>query len=124
MRATFNSKGGFTNALKWMEETKHIPSAMIVQTAQYGKTHLTQATPEDTGETALGWDYKVSETPTGVEIAWVNNAHPESEVNVAMLIELGHGTRTGGYVAPKPYIKQAMTPVWSKVNRDIEELMK
>jgi hypothetical protein len=124
VKATFQSKGGFDNALKWMEKVTNIPSATIIQTAKYGQSHLIEATPEDTGETAQGWEYEVSKTPNGVEIAWVNTAHPESQVNVAKLIEYGHGTGTGGYVAPRPYIKQAMTPVWNKVNRNIEELMK
>lgn len=124
MKVLIVGGGGFNNVLKWMEKATNIPSSTIGQIAEYGTTKLKQGTPEDTGETAEGWTHEVIETPSGIEIAWKNIAHPESEVNVAKLIELGHGTKTGGYVAPRPYIKQSMSPVWNKLDKDIEELMK
>jgi hypothetical protein len=59
-----------------------------------------------------------------VEIGWTNDAHPEASVNIAKLIELGHGTGTGGYVAPKPYIKKAMEPIWKSTDGVAKELIK
>jgi hypothetical protein len=124
MKLKFESKGGFDNVLKWLGKTSSIQSNIVKNIADYGTNRLSDGTPEDTGETASGWKHDIVTKPNSVEISWKNTAHPESEVNVAKLIELGHGTRTGGYVAPRPYIKRSMEPVWKRLDKEIEELMK
>lgn len=123
MKIKFESKGGFDNVLKWMNKTSNIQH-VTRDLAEYGTNRLTSETPQDTGETASGWVSEITTTPTSVEIAWKNVANPESEVNVAKLIELGHGTGTGGYVQPRPYIKQAMEPVWKRLDDKTKEMMK
>lgn len=123
MQIKFESKGGFDNVLKWINKTSNIQH-MVNDIAEYGKNRLTVETPENTGETASGWEHDIITKQNSIEIAWKNVAHPESEVNVAKLIELGHGTGTGGYVQPRPYIKQAMEPVWKKLDNEIEGMMK
>lgn len=124
MRIKFESKGGFNNVSKWFEKASNIQPIMIKNIAGYGEEMLRKGTPEDTGETASGWTSDTTVNNNSLEVAWRNTAHPESEMNVARLIELGHGTRTGGFVQPRPYIKQSMSPVWQKLDNDIKELMK
>lgn len=124
MRIKIESKGGFDNTLKWLEKTSNIKPESIRDLAQQGTTSLSDSTPEATGETASGWRHDVTVNQNSLEISWKNVAHPESDVNVATLIELGHGTRTGGYVPPKPYIKKAMEPIWKRLDNNIRELMK
>lgn len=124
MKIKFESKGGFNNVLKWFDKASNIQPTMISNIADYGETMLRNGTPEDTGETASGWKYEMAVNKNSLEIAWKNTAHPESEVNVAKLIDLGHATRTGGYVPPRPYIRRSMAPVWQKLDNDIKELMK
>jgi hypothetical protein len=119
----FESKGGFDNVLKWMNKTSNIQH-LAKDVADYGKDRLIIETPEDTGETASGWQHDIVVKQNSIEIDWRNVAHPESEVNVAKLVELGHGTGTGGYVPPRPYIKQAMSPVWKRLDNKIQEMMK
>ncbi len=78
-------------------------------------------TPRDTGATASGWDYNV-ETKNGVsEVSWVNNAHPHTSANVAVLIDKGHGTRNGGYVTPQPFISRSMDDVFKDVGDRISK---
>jgi hypothetical protein len=119
----FESKGGFDNVLKWMNKTSNM-QYLAKDVANYGKERLIMETPEDTGETASGWRHDIVVKQNSIEIDWRNVSHPESEVNVAKLIELGHGTGTGGYVPPRPYIKQAMSPVWKLLDNKIQEMMK
>jgi hypothetical protein len=115
MRVRFESKGDFGNTLAWLKRaTANEPSKISNQIAKDGEQALAQATPKDTGETASMWESKVTTKGHISEIAWYNTAHPEAGVNIAKLIELGHGTGTGGYVPPNPYIKQAMEPVFKK----------
>lgn len=126
MRVSFESKGGFGNATDWLKKlSQPTPSATLEQIAKEGEQALASATPRDTGETASGWFSEVTGQNGVNEIIWKNRAHPESSANVAKLIELGHGTRTGGYVPPQPYIKQAMAPTWKTAgDRLAKELIK
>lgn len=113
MKISFESKGDFGNIQNWLKGVlNHNPLPIAKQIANEGTKNLMAGTPRDTGETASGWKSDITTSNGVTEIAWKNTAHPESSANVAKLIETGHGTRNGGYVAPKPYIKNAMNPVF------------
>lgn len=126
MKISFDNKGGFDNVTKWLNRTSNArPSRSIESIQRDGIDALKMNTPTDTGETSQGWKSDAKITTKGVEISWTNDAHPESEVNVAKLIELGHGTRTGGYVEPQPFIKQAMDPVFKDAgDKVVKEMIK
>lgn len=126
MRVSIESKGGFDNATAWLNKVANAkPKLTPDQIGTAGVRRLSSNTPKDTGATASGWRYKVKMTATGVEIDWYNNAHSGLSVNMAMLIELGHGTRTGGYVPPRPYIKQSMDPVFKDAgDKIVKEMIK
>lgn len=94
---------------------------------RYGKRGvdaLAAATPVDTGKTAASWDYVVTESPGSAKITWTNS-NVNNGVPIALLIEYGHGTGTGGYVPGRDYIKPAIQPVldelaealWKEVTR-------
>jgi hypothetical protein len=126
MKISFESKGDFDVISSWLKRvTQHKPTVVADQIAREGTRALSANTPRDTGETASGWTSEITTKGDVTEIAWKNTAHPESEANVAKLIELGHGTRTGEYVAPKHYIKEAMKPVWDTASdKVVKELIK
>jgi hypothetical protein len=122
MEVTFDSKGDFNNIERWLKEAStSSPDAALQQIATDGMRSLASHTPRDTGATANGWSSVITTKGGSSEIAWVNNAHPEAGVNIAVLIEQGHGTGTGGYVPPKPYIKKAMDSVFATAGAKIEE---
>lgn len=113
MKVVFTSKGNFDNARSWLKSVAtNKNDSTLLQIAKEGERALTDATPRDTGATAYGWNSVISMQGNVSEIAWINTAHPYASVNVAKIIELGHGTGTGGYVAPRPYIVRAMDPVF------------
>ena len=74
-----------------------------------GVDALSAGTPKDTGGTAGGWYYTIENN----SVVWKNNAHPHTRVPVALLIQYGHGTRTGGYVPPIDYINPALRSIFS-----------
>lgn len=116
MEVKFESKGDFKNAESWLKRIVTNSSASTLNTiAREGEKSLSANTPKVTGETAAAWRGIVS----GNQISWVNNAHPEAGVNIAKLIDQGHGTGTGGYVQPKPYIRKSMDPVWKSAGDKI-----
>ena len=80
---------------------------------RYGKRGvdaLAAATPVDTGKTAASWDYTVTESPGSATITWTNS-NVNDGVPIALLIQYGHGTGTGGYVKGTDYINPAIQPV-------------
>lgn len=126
MKISFSSKGDFNAIENWLKKTSNMNASQLVKSvASEGTKNLSSKTPKDTGATASGWTEKITTTGNVTEVAWYNNAHPGESVNIAKLIELGHGTGTGGYVPPRPYIKEAMSPVWSGIDAKlIKELNK
>jgi hypothetical protein len=123
MEIVFDSKGGFTNMEKWLEEvSRRSPNPVLNKIAIEGEESLAANTPIDTGGTASGWKAKITTNNQGIsEVAWFNDAHPEANVNVAVIIDQGHGTGTGGFVLPQPYIKRSMDKVFSTAGNKIEE---
>lgn len=126
MRIGFSTKGDFDAITKWLKEVPETLPKGLDRIAEKGVTNLKNNTPKDTGATANGWQAEVIKGNNDKHnIVWTNTAHPQESANIALLIELGHGTGTGGYVQPKPYIKAAMEDVWKTAGDDIaKELIK
>lgn len=88
---------------------------------RYGKAGvqaLQKATPLDTGQTAHAWTYTIKRSKGEVSITWTNT-HREGGAPVAVLIQYGHGTGTGGYVQGRDYINPAMRPIFDQIANDV-----
>ena len=114
MRFEFTTSGMFNNTLKWLDDVKNkVATETLKAIGKEGVTKLSAATPKgETGETAAGWGYTVEKNSSGAELSFHNDAHPETAVPVAMLIQYGHGTGTGGYVPPIDYINPALNALF------------
>lgn len=86
--------------------------------AQRGVVALSQATPQDSGLTAASWSYDVD--MANGKITW-SNSHSEGGVNIAIILQYGHGTGTGGYVAGRDYINPAIKPIFDEIANAIWE---
>ncbi len=122
MRVSFETRGGFDNTERWLKDiANNNMSSQLKQIADKGVRSLSSHTPKNTGETANSWKADIHTRGEVSEVVWTNTAHPETNVNLAKLIDLGYSTGTGGYVPPRPYIKNAMKPVWLDVDRMISK---
>lgn len=83
--------------------------------ARRGVAALASATPVDSGATAAGWDYILEQGPGYASIWWVNTHIDETGSPVAILLQYGHGTGTGGYVQGKDYINPAIAPIMNEI---------
>lgn len=87
---------------------------------RYGKLGvdaLSRSTPVDSRLTASSWKYRVIKGKRpGIE--WYNT-NVVNGTSVAILIQYGHATGTGGYVAGRDYINPAMRPIFDKISQDI-----
>lgn len=125
MNIGMTTQGDFKNTEAWLKRVAQgDPSSAMKSLGSEGVSKLAAGTPKDTGETASGWRFKVQRTSSGYDLIWYNVAHPRSSANVAKLLQLGHGTGTGGYVPGRDYINPALKPVFSKGDKLVKELIK
>lgn len=78
---------------------------------------VASATPVNTGLTARSWRYTVD----GDSVTVVND-NVQNGVNVAVLLDSGHATGTGGFVPGQHYIRPAIKPSIEQFGGDIEEV--
>lgn len=82
--------------------------------AREGVEALRAATPFDTGVTADSWDYEIQTNGGGVTIYWTNT-NVVNGFHVAIGLQYGHGTGTGGWIEGQDYINGALRPVFDKI---------
>lgn len=90
---------------------------------EVGVQELEKATPKDTGKTAASWSYSIDKTNKGIVISW-NNSNIQDGVNVALIIQMGHGMPSGYYVEGVDYINPALKPVFDLIGKDVWEEVK
>ena len=52
-----------------------------------------------------------------MSVIWTNSNIQEG-VNIALILQYGHGTRNGGYVQGQDYINPALRPIFDKMADD------
>lgn len=112
---TFKHKGNFERTdrlLKGAKEKKYLK--VLDKYGQEGVAALAAATPTDSGLTAESWDYKIQNGNGGYKIMWTNS-NVNDGVPIAIIIQYGHGTGTGGYVQGRDYINPAMRSVFDNI---------
>ena len=103
---------------KFLEHLKQLHIMEILNKyAQIGVDALVAATPKDTGTTAASWGYEIEQDAEGYTIYWTNDNFNQS-FNVAINLQKGHGTGTGGYVSPTDYINPTMVPLFEQIAND------
>lgn len=84
---------------------------------QAGVRALSSATPMDSGKTASSWTYQIERGLNKTIISW-SNTNVNDGVNIAILLQYGHGTGTGGYVQGRDYINPAMQPIFDNLAQE------
>ena len=114
MKISFSSKGDFSKTIKFLNKVKNVKINNIL--SKYGKigvNALSQATPKDSGVTSRSWNYKIEVNNDNASIVWYNT-NVVKGVNIAVILQYGHGTRNGGWVEGRDYINPAMKPIFDK----------
>lgn len=88
--------------------------------AKRGVQALQSATPRSSGETADSWTYEIVQTG-GSTTVWFNNTHVVDGFNVAVGLQYGHATGTGGYVPGYDYINPALKPIFDDIANGVWE---
>lgn len=82
--------------------------------AQKGVAALISATPVDSGLASDSWSFEIERSGRSVTIRWLNH-DIENGFPVAIMLQYGHGTGTGGYVQGQDYINPAMKPIFDTI---------
>lgn len=116
---TLKSSGSFKRSDSFLTKLMQLDiSSTLNRYGREGVTALSSATPVDSGVTAASWGYKVTKESNGWSITWTNS-HVESGAPIAIMLQYGHGTGTGGYVQGQDYINPAIKPIFDRIARDI-----
>lgn len=116
---TFESSGDFKNTRSFLDRI--LRGGIfdgLDHFGQLGVDALSSATPRASGETAQSWGYRILRGKSSVTIEWYNTNVIEGK-QIAILIQYGHGTGTGGYVAGRDFINPAMKPIFDKIIEDV-----
>lgn len=121
----FKHKGDFSNTKRYFERVKAAARLKILE--EYGRkgvAALSAATPVETGLTASSWYYKITGDGSSSTISF-HNSNVQNGALIAILLQYGHGTGTGGWVQGRDYINPAIRPVFDEIaNKAWEEVTK
>lgn len=120
MRITFKQHGNFNRLEKYL--SKSIDTITLTHLNRYGKEGvevLKAATPVDSGVTANSWTYEITQTGSGYALEFHNTNVVDGWFNVAIMLDVGHGTGTGGWVEGLNYIEPAIRPIFERMAHDL-----
>lgn len=110
-----SQKGDFKKSITYMEKLKEaIHLNAFDKYGREGVNALSSATPVDSGETASSWYYKIERTKNTISITFYNS-NVNKGVPIAIILQYGHGTGTGGWVEGRDYINPAIQPIFDKM---------
>lgn len=111
----FKQKGDFSKLNAFFE--KSIGSLQFGNLDKYGQAGveaLSAATPVDSGKTAGSWYYRIERIASGVSLVFLNS-NVNNNVPIAIILQFGHGTGTGGWVEGRDYINPAIQPIFDEL---------
>lgn len=126
MDIKFSHRGSFKRTEKFLGEMKNVNSHIrkIAEIeAQKGVQALIAATPKDSGLAATSWGYKIVQNGRKITIVWTNS-NEEGGFPVAVMLQYGYGTGSGGYVQGRDYINPAMKPVFDLIANNVWKAVK
>lgn len=119
MGISFITKGDTHNMERFLNNIQKLRwESTLTKAAEAGVKALEAATPIDSGLAARSWTYEIERGRGGYTIVW-KNTDVESGFPVALMIQYGHGTGTGGYVQGRDYVNPAMRPIFDQLAQDV-----
>ena len=112
---SFRQKGDFSKLTRFLEKAKNV--VRVGDLDKYGRegvAALASATPVDSGLTASSWYYEIENKNGSVKIQF-NNSNIQNGVPIAIILQYGHGTGSGGWVQGRDYINPAIQPIFDRI---------
>lgn len=115
----FRHRGDLSKSTRYLTRVKKaVCSPDLDKYGREGVAALASATPVDSGLTANSWYYTIENTRGSIKITF-HNSNIQNGVPIAIIIQYGHGTGTGGWVQGRDYINPAIQPIFDRISNDI-----
>ena len=112
---TFRHKGDFKKTNRYLERIRQaVHMGILDKYGREGVTALSSATPLDSGLTASSWSYEIQNGRGTASIVF-KNSNINQGVPIAVILQYGHGTGTGGWVQGRDYINPAIQPIFDRI---------
>lgn len=112
---SFRHQGDFRKFTRFLERAKEsVRLSDLDKFGREGVAALKSATPVESGLTAESWYYEIKHE-NGSSTITFNNSNIQNGVPIAIILQYGHGTGTGGWVEGRDYINPAIQPVFDKI---------
>lgn len=115
----FRQKGDFSKLTRYLQKAERVNR--LVDLDRYGRegvAALASATPVDSGTTATSWYYEKVVKDGFISVRFCNS-NVQNGVPIAIIIQYGHGTGTGGWVEGRDYINPAVQPIFDKMAKNL-----
>lgn len=115
-------RGSFRNAERFFDNGKNLSRRLRTAFERYGAKGveaLRSATPKDSGLTANSWSYTIEDWGISFTNSNIQNGCP-----VAIVLQFGHATKSGGYVQGIDYINPALRPIFDQIATECWEEVK
>ena len=117
-------QGDYRATKRWMDKMEAGSVADVLRSCgEKGIEALSAATPVRTGKTAASWGFEAKTSSKGVTLTWTNS-NVVNGVPIAIILQYGHGTGTGGYVHGRDYINPTMRPVFDEIESRISRMLR
>lgn len=114
------TKPKFSKTLAFFEKLMRFdPVRVLHKYGAVGVKNLSRTTPKDTGDTAGSWSYKVDGNPQRYRLIWTNSKTTPSGTPIVLLLQYGHGTKSGYFIPGRDFINPALKPVYDSIQREI-----
>lgn len=112
---SFSKHGDFKNTEGFFKSIKEkVYLNKLECFAKKGLEALQNATPVDTGLTRDSWGYEILDGENFSSITWTNSNVVDG-VPIAIILQYGHATGTGGYVQGRDYINPTIQPIFDEM---------
>ena len=116
---TFTQKGDFSKLNGFLNNLKGALGRSDLDVyGEKGVQALASATPYDTGNTAASWYYKINKENGIISLEFCNS-NINDGVQIAIILQYGHGTGTGGWIEGRDYINPTIQPIFDEILNDM-----
>lgn len=120
MRISFIQHGDFSRLKKYLEKSYDaIIEQRLHRYGEQGVEALQASTPVGSGKTMQSWSYEIGHDGSAYSLSFHNSNVVDGWFNVAIMLDTGHGTGTGGWVEGLNYIDPAVQPIFEKMANDL-----
>lgn len=116
---SLEGSASFDKTISWLKGLQKLDIGKVADAAaRKGVRALAQATPIDSSRAAASWGYKIEKSASKTTITWTNS-NIENGFPVVIMLQYGHGTGTGGYVAGRDFINPAIKPIFDEIAESV-----